>query len=72
MGYFGIWVIRASGNFIQPFFGGGRLLWIMMMWSGLVLVIFTLSTQVDNNFEKNLGHNLHKMCKIVSFGCSLS
>ena len=34
MGYCGIWVIRASGNLGcngRPFFGGGRLLWIMMM-----------------------------------------
>ena len=31
-----------------------------------------LSTQAENNFAKNLGHTLHKKCKIVSFGRSLS
>ena len=35
------------------------------------LDIFT-STQAENNYAKNLGHNLHKKCKIVSFGSSLS
>ena len=31
-GYCGIWVIRAGGNSIRPFFGGVRLLMIMIMF----------------------------------------
>ena len=36
------------------------------------LDIFTLSTLTENNLAQNLGHNLNKKCKIVSFGSSFS
>ena len=38
----------------------------------IFLAIFTLSTLAENILAKNLGHNLHKKCKIVSFRSSLS
>ena len=42
----GIWVILASGNLGcngRPFFGGGRLLWIMMMFQQKLLKFSSLS-----------------------------
>ena len=36
------------------------------------LAIFTFSTLAKNNLGQNLGHNLSKKCKIVSFGSSFS
>ena len=38
----------------------------------IFLAIFTLSTLAENNLAQNLGHNLNKKCKIVSFGSSFS
>ena len=45
IGYYGIWVIRVSGNFIRS---GDT----FQCWSGLFLVICTLSTQAQNTFWK--------------------
>ena len=43
--------------------------WLFLLRDCKSLLIFVPPIkQAENNFAKNLGHNLHKKCKIVSFG----
>ena len=50
--------------------GGFRLRQFFLLLEMIFTFIFISSTQSENNFAKNLGHNLHNTCKIVSFGSS--
>ena len=59
-----LWPQKKSASSEPPF----RLFYTFVIF----LAIFTLSTRAENNLAQNLGHNLNKKCKIVSFGSSFS
>ena len=65
IGYCGIWVLRACDTFIRPFFGGGRLLWILMMFEQNLLSFSSLCL-VYGSYE-HVTHSYDRFLAVVGY-----